>query len=117
LVDRTDMPPGDAGVVEGAVEPAVRADHCLDDRPHIGVVRHVARQRYRLAAGGINLGNGLARGLHRDIGDPDPTPFPSKSHPPSRETASAVARPRPPPAPVISAAFPSSNPGIPYSPY
>src|ERR1700746_2255623 len=31
---------------------------------------------------------------------------------PSRAKASAVARPIPPPPPVISAAFPSSNPAI-----
>ena len=48
-----------------------RIGDALDHRTHIGVARHLARQRYGLAAGRIYPGDSFAGGFDRDIRDRD----------------------------------------------
>ena len=78
LSGRFDLPPGDAGIVERAVEPAIGADHPFDHGSDIRVARHIARQRYCLTPGRVDLGDGFAGGFARDIGDRDARPFTRK---------------------------------------
>src|SRR5207244_3880590 len=66
-----DLPAGDPGVVEGAVEPAVGADHTCDHRPYVLVARDLAREGYGLPAGSVDEGHRFAGGFHPDIGDRD----------------------------------------------
>jgi hypothetical protein len=50
LTDRIDLVPGDAGIVEGAIQPAESGDRRGDHGLHVGRARDVAGQGDRLAA-------------------------------------------------------------------
>ena len=100
-----DRPPptaGDAGVVEGEVEPAVGGDRRRDQGLDRGGVGHVGGDEERLAAGGLDL---VA------VSRPPATAMSATTtRAPSRAKASAVARPMPDPPPVTSATLPSNCP-------
>ena len=103
LAGRFDVPAGDAGIVERAVEPSIGADHTFDHGADIRVARHVARERYRLAARRVDLGDGLAGGFARDVGDRDAGTFACKGQ------SSGAADPAP--ATRDQRRFPVEQPG------
>jgi hypothetical protein len=105
LAGRFDVPAGDAGVVERAVEPAIGADHAFDHRADIRVAGDVARQRYRLAARGIDLGDGFAGGFGRDIGNRNARAFARKGQ------GGGAADPAPAPATGDQRRFSIEQPG------
>jgi len=78
LPGRFDLPAGDAGIVECAVEPTIGPDHAFDHRADIRVARHIAPTAISPGRRRVHLGDGFAGGFGRDVGDCDARAFARK---------------------------------------
>jgi hypothetical protein len=72
LLSRANLPAGNAGIVEGAVDPPIGGNRALDHRCDIGLHGNVAADRDRLAAGRIDQSDGSGRAVLGAVGDRQP---------------------------------------------